>query len=100
MKLVSFRHGGRDGFGIFRGDGIIDLTAAFFFETRFASLREVFAAGAIEELRQAAEDAEPDFGLTDISFVAPIPRPHKIICVGQNYHGDAAAKASACASCS
>ncbi len=94
MKLVSFRHGARDGFGVLKGDGIIDLTAAFFFETRFASLREVFAAGAVDALRQTAEDAEPDLGLTDISFLAPIPRPHKIICVGQNYHGDAAAKAA------
>ena len=94
MKLVSFRHGGRDGFGVLSGDGVIDLTAAFFFETRYASLREVFAANAVDELRKAAEDSEPDLGLTDISFLLSIPRPPKIICVGQNYYADAAAKAA------
>lgn len=93
MKLVSFRHGGRDGFGVIKGDGVVDLTAAFFFESRYPSLREVLAAGAVDELRKAAEDSEPDLGLTDISFLLPIPRPPKIICVGQNYYADAAAKA-------
>ncbi len=85
MKLVSFRHGARDGFGVVTGDGIIDLTAAFFFETRYADLREVFAAGAVDELRKAAADGKADLGLTDVSFLMPIPRPHKIICVGRNY---------------
>lgn len=94
MKLVSFRHGGREGFGVVEGEGVIDLTAAFFFETRYANLREVFAAGAVDELGKAAEGSEPDLGLTDISFLPPIPRPSKIICVGQNYYADAAAKAA------
>ncbi len=85
MKLVSFRHGSRDGFGVLSGDGVIDLTAAFFFETRYANLREVLAADAVDELRKAAENSEPDLGLTDITFALPIPRPSKIICVGQNY---------------
>ncbi|TDI66087.1 MAG: FAA hydrolase family protein [Alphaproteobacteria bacterium] len=85
MKLVSFRHGARDGFGVLSGDGVIDLTAAFFFETRYANLREVLAANAVDELRKAAENSEADLGLTDITFALPIPNPPKIICVGQNY---------------
>ena len=85
MKLVSFRHGARDGFGVLQGDGVIDLTAAFFFETRYANLREVLAANAVDELRKAAENSEADLGLTDITFALPIPNPPKIICVGQNY---------------
>ncbi|MEE8517321.1 MAG: fumarylacetoacetate hydrolase family protein, partial [Alphaproteobacteria bacterium] len=91
MKLVSFHHGARDGFGVVTGDGIIDLTAAFFFETRYTDLREVFAAGAVDELRGAAEGGKADLGLTDVSFLMPIPRPRKIICVGSNYsaHGQA-----------
>jgi 5-carboxymethyl-2-hydroxymuconate isomerase len=85
MKLVSFRHGGRDGFGVISGDGIIDLTAAFFFEARYADLREVLAAGAIGELASAASEGTADLGLTDVSFLLPIPRPRRIVCVGQNY---------------
>ena len=92
MKLVSFHHGGRDGFGVVKGDGVVDLSAAFFFETRYADLREVFAAGAVDELAKAAAEGEPDLGLTDISFLLPIPRPAKILCVGRNYYADEASK--------
>ncbi len=92
MKLVSFHHGGRDGFGVVKGDGVVDLAAAFFFETRYADLREVFAAGAVDELARAAEEGEPDLGLTDISFLLPIPKPGKIICIGRNYYPDEASK--------
>ena len=90
MKLVSFQHGGRDGFGVVKGDGVVDLSAAFFFETRYAGLREVFAAGAVDELARAAADEEPDLGLSDISLLLPIPRPGKIICAGRNYYADEA----------
>ncbi|MDH3240389.1 MAG: fumarylacetoacetate hydrolase family protein [Alphaproteobacteria bacterium] len=94
MKLVSFRHGGREGFGVLKGERVIDLTAAFFFETRYANLREVLAAGAVDELRSAAEGSEPDLGLSDIDLLLPIPSPGKIILVGQNYYADAEAKAA------
>lgn len=85
MKLVSFRHGGRDGFGVVKDDGIVDLSAAFFFETRYADLRQVFAAGADSELERAARTSEATLGLTDVTFLLPIPRPGKIFCVSGNY---------------
>lgn len=88
MKLVSFQHGGRDGFGVVKGNGVVDMSAAFFFETRYADLREVFAAGAVDELARAVGDEEPDLGLTDISFLLPISRPAKILCAGRNYYAD------------
>jgi 2-keto-4-pentenoate hydratase/2-oxohepta-3-ene-1,7-dioic acid hydratase in catechol pathway len=94
MKLISFRHGGREGFGVLTGERVIDLTAAFFFETRYANLREVLAAGAVDELKSAAEGSEPDLGLSDIDLLLPIPSPGKIILVGQNYYADAEAKAA------
>ena len=92
MKLISFNHGSRDGFGVVTGDGVVDMSAAFFFETRYTDLREVFAAGAIDELARAVADAEPDLGLTDISFLLPIPKPAKILCAGRNYFADAGEK--------
>ena len=92
MKLVSFRHGGREGFGVLEGERVIDLTAAFFFETRYANLREVLAANAVGELKAAARGSEPDLGLSDIDLLLPIPSPGKIILVGQNYYADADAK--------
>lgn len=85
MKLVSFRHGGKDGFGVVKDNGIVDLTAAFFFDTRYADLRQAFTADAIAELERTARSSEADVGLTDVSFLLPIPRPGKIFCVGGNY---------------
>jgi 5-carboxymethyl-2-hydroxymuconate isomerase len=92
MKLVSFRHGARDGFGILKDDGVVDLTAENFFGTRYASLREVFAAGALDAMLMSVQNFEPNLGLTEISFLLPVPEPAKIICVGQNYYTDAGAK--------
>ena len=85
MKLVSFRHQGRDGFGAVVGDGVVDLSGVFLMETRFTDLRELLAAGAVDLARETAEGAEPDFGLTDMTYRLPIPRPTKILCIGRNY---------------
>ncbi|MQA66759.1 MAG: DUF2437 domain-containing protein [Alphaproteobacteria bacterium] len=85
MKLVSFRHGGKDGFGVVKDDGIVDLTAAFFFDTRYVDLRQAFAADTLAELERTARSSEADLGLTDVSFLLPIPRPGKIFCAGGNY---------------
>lgn len=85
MKLVSFRRQGRDGFGAVLGDGVVDLSGVFLMETRFTDLRELLAAGAVDLARETAEGAEPDFGLTDMTYRLPIPRPTKILCIGRNY---------------
>jgi 2-keto-4-pentenoate hydratase/2-oxohepta-3-ene-1,7-dioic acid hydratase in catechol pathway len=94
MKLVSFRHGGREGFGALAGDGVIDLTGVSFYEANFTTLREVFAADVMDELAHTVSELEPDLGLSDIDFLLPIPQPGKIVLVGQNYYPDAAAKAA------
>jgi 5-carboxymethyl-2-hydroxymuconate isomerase len=86
MKLVSFRHGGRDKFGVALADGIVDLTTTMFFgERMMRDLREVLAADAVDELRKAARGAKPDLGFSDVTFLLPVPRPGKILCVGRNY---------------
>ncbi|MBM3488810.1 MAG: fumarylacetoacetate hydrolase family protein [Alphaproteobacteria bacterium] len=86
MRLVSFRHKGRDKFGAVVGDGVIDLTTTIYEgERSFADLRDVFALGAIEEIRAWVPKLEPDLGLTDIAFTLPITRPAKILCIGRNY---------------
>ena len=85
MKLVSFRHGGRDAFGAVVGEGVINLSGTLVFETMFANLGEALAADALDELRKAIAGQKPDVGLSDITFGLPIPRPSKILCVGRNY---------------
>ena len=85
MKLVSFRHEGRDGFGAVADGGVIDLSGIFLMETRYTDLRELLAANAVNVARETAAGAKPDFGLTDITYRLPIPRPTKILCIGRNY---------------
>ena len=42
MKLVSFYHDGREGYGAVKDGGIVDLSGAMFQETHFANLKSVF----------------------------------------------------------
>jgi 2-keto-4-pentenoate hydratase/2-oxohepta-3-ene-1,7-dioic acid hydratase in catechol pathway len=57
---------------------------------RYATLRDVIAAGALDELRRAAQDAQPDQKLAGLRFLPVIPNPEKIMCVGINYRSHAA----------
>ena len=85
MKLVSFRHGGRDRFGAVVGDGVVDFSGTMFMETLYPDLVGVFAANAVGELRKALDGATPTLGFSDITLNLPIPHPGKILCVGRNY---------------
>lgn len=83
MRLVSFRRGSRDSWGIAKDDGVID--AAPRFGTRFATLRDAIAGNAMPELRQMAATVKPELKLADVTYLPVIPNPDKIICVGVNY---------------
>lgn len=82
MKLVSFNANGSVRFGILQDDGVIDLTR----RTGFGGLKALIAADALETARTIAGAAAPDFKLSEITLLPPIPDPDKIICVGLNYH--------------
>lgn len=83
MRLVSFERGGKPGFGVVVGDGIV--AAAGQLSGRPGGLRAALAAGALPELARLAS-SKPDFALTDVTFAPVIPDPAaKILCVGINY---------------
>lgn len=86
MKLLSFIAGGKELFGAPSGDGVVALNE----RTGYASLRAALAAGAVESLRDAAQDAKPDYSLAEVTFQPVIPRPEKILCAGINYRAHAA----------
>ena len=88
MKLVSFYHDGREGYGAVKDDGIVDLSGAMYQETHFANLKSVFAAGAgaLGWLKATAAEASPTFGMIDVTVRMPIHNPSKIFCVGRNYY--------------
>ena len=87
MKLISFLHAGRPGFGAVVGDaaapGVVDLGAAL--GGRHADLRALLAADALDEAAQAARTRPADFALDGLTLLPVIPNPGKIWCCGLNY---------------
>jgi 2-keto-4-pentenoate hydratase/2-oxohepta-3-ene-1,7-dioic acid hydratase in catechol pathway len=79
MKLITFEHGGKQSYGAVLGEGIFDLGG------RFADLRALFAADALDGLRDTVKGVKPDFRLDEVTFLPVIPNPDKIVCVGLNY---------------
>ena len=83
-RFVSFSTGnGRHGFGLVRGEGIVDLSRLH--GARYPSLREVIEDGALLSLAERHQGDDADLALSDIEFEIPIPAPEKLICVGVNY---------------
>lgn len=80
MKLLSFSKNGKSSFGALVGDGVIDLGK----RTKFASLREALAAGAMKDVMAAATGAA-DYKLADVTLLTPVPDAEKVICIGVNY---------------
>ena len=84
MRLVSFEAGGRTGYGVVSGDGVIDLGARL--GSEYPALIDVIRGGdkALEKARAALSVAR-DHKLSEITFLPPVPGAEKIICVGINY---------------
>jgi len=83
MKLLSFERAGKAGWGVALESGIIDGAALF--DGRFASLRAVLEAGALDEVKRAIIGRKADFGFDAIKYLPVIPNPDKIVCAGVNY---------------
>ena len=81
MKLASFIHEGRSGFGIVRDNALIDLTQRGLGQ----SLKRVLASGALDEVRAAADAADADLPLGEITLRPPVVNPGKVFCIGVNY---------------
>ena len=84
MRLISFEHEGRASYGIVRDDGIVDTGRAL--GERYADLRDVLAAGALDELR-TLEDSATTLSFDEVEHLPVIPNAEKILCVGINYMG-------------
>jgi 2-keto-4-pentenoate hydratase/2-oxohepta-3-ene-1,7-dioic acid hydratase in catechol pathway len=88
MKLASYVASGKPAFGVVVGDGVATMNDRL--GNRYATLRDVIAAGALDELRRAAQGAQPDQKLAGLQYLPVIPNPEKIMCVGINYKSHAA----------
>ena len=82
MRFLSFRHAGKESFGVVVGSGIVDLGAL---HPMSGGLRGALETGRLQVMAAEAAAAEPDFALGDVEFLPTIPNPGKIICIGVNY---------------
>jgi 2-keto-4-pentenoate hydratase/2-oxohepta-3-ene-1,7-dioic acid hydratase in catechol pathway len=86
MKLISFVANGETGYGAVRDQGVVALSGRL----KYADLRSLIAANALQEAADIVAKHSPDFQLDAVRLLPPIPNPGKIICVGLNYHAHVA----------
>src|SRR5437016_5126289 len=91
MKLASYIANGTPAFGVATGEGVTTI------EGRFASLRDLIASAAIDDVRKKAASAKPDLPLKGLKFLPVIANSNKILCVGINYRSHAAEHGAAVA---
>ena len=82
-RIAAFHADGADRYGVVTDAGIIDMTPQF--GARFATLQDVVESGALEEVIAASDTQPPTFQEQDISYLIPVARPEKIICIGVNF---------------
>jgi 2-keto-4-pentenoate hydratase/2-oxohepta-3-ene-1,7-dioic acid hydratase in catechol pathway len=75
MKLASFSHNGRTGFGRVEGDSLIDLSSP-----QVPDLKTALAHGLADLPATGYQIA-----LADLTLLVPVANPGKIFCVGINY---------------
>lgn len=83
MKLVSFMHEERSGFGVVRDAEILDASSV---PGSPVDLRTLLAAGA--QGRNWLDDAlrtAPSIPLANVRLLAPVPAPQKFLGLGGNY---------------
>jgi 2-keto-4-pentenoate hydratase/2-oxohepta-3-ene-1,7-dioic acid hydratase in catechol pathway len=83
MKVVTFERSGTRSYGILENDHILDVGSRL--ASRYADLRSVLAAGALQELRLGRTQGVPTLRVDEVKFEPVIPNPEKILCVGLNY---------------
>jgi 2-keto-4-pentenoate hydratase/2-oxohepta-3-ene-1,7-dioic acid hydratase in catechol pathway len=90
MRLVSYDAGDGTRAGVLEDDRVVDAWAALG-EPHRGSLRELIAAGRVEDLRATfGNTGTPAHPRSAVSILPPIPDPDKIICIGLNYMNHAA----------
>jgi 2-keto-4-pentenoate hydratase/2-oxohepta-3-ene-1,7-dioic acid hydratase in catechol pathway len=90
VKLVTFDAGDGARAGVIEDDRVVDAWALLG-EPHRGGLRELIAAGHIDDLRSRLGDTgAPSHPLSAVKLLPPIPDPDKIVCIGLNYRKHAA----------
>ena len=83
MHLASYNVRGRSSFGVVAGDGIVDLKTRL--APRLQSVLDVLRADAVGEIKGMVAGVRPDFPLSEVELLPPVPGGEKILCIGVNY---------------
>jgi 2-keto-4-pentenoate hydratase/2-oxohepta-3-ene-1,7-dioic acid hydratase in catechol pathway len=90
MRLVSYDAGDGPRAGVLEDERVVDAWAALG-EPHRGSLRELIAAGRVEDLRATfGNTGTPAHPRGAVALLPPIPDPDKIVCIGLNYAKHAA----------
>jgi 2-keto-4-pentenoate hydratase/2-oxohepta-3-ene-1,7-dioic acid hydratase in catechol pathway len=90
VRLVSYDAGDGARAGVLEDERVVDAWAALG-EPHRGSLRELIAAGRVEDLRGTfGNSGTPSHPRAAVSLLPPIPDPDKIVCIGLNYKKHAA----------
>jgi 2-keto-4-pentenoate hydratase/2-oxohepta-3-ene-1,7-dioic acid hydratase in catechol pathway len=85
MRLLTYDAGDGPRAGLLEDDRVVDAWALLG-EPHRGSLRELIAAGRIEDLGSRLGDSgAPSHPLSAVRLLPPIPDPEKIVCIGLNY---------------
>jgi 2-keto-4-pentenoate hydratase/2-oxohepta-3-ene-1,7-dioic acid hydratase in catechol pathway len=83
MKFLSFEMGGSASWGAVIEGGVVDLGKAM--GGKYPTLRSAIEGNALAEAAKAADGADADATVDEITFLPVIPDPDKIVCIGLNY---------------
>lgn len=90
MRLVTFDAGDGARAGVVEDGRVVDAWALLG-EPHRGGLRELIAAGRVDELRgRLGDTGAPSHPQSAVKLLAPIPDPEKIVCIGLNYRKHAA----------
>jgi 2-keto-4-pentenoate hydratase/2-oxohepta-3-ene-1,7-dioic acid hydratase in catechol pathway len=90
VRLLTFDTGDGARAGVLEDDRVVDAWALLG-EPHRGSLRELIAAGRIDDLRgRLGDTGAPSHPLSAVQLLPPIPDPDKIVCIGLNYRKHAA----------
>jgi len=80
MRFLTFKHAGKESWGVITGKGVIDLGNLV-----GGNLLQVLQDDKLDAMKKLASALDVDYDAEDIEFLPPISNPGKIACVGVNY---------------
>ncbi|MGI9027018.1 MAG: fumarylacetoacetate hydrolase family protein [Burkholderiaceae bacterium] len=81
MRLLSFRAGGRESFGVLIDREIVELA-----DEDVRTLRDALATWGLQGIRERTRRESRRIPIGEIHYLQPITDPEKILAVGLNYH--------------